>query len=64
VVDAVEIGIVAVVELPEVLPLAQVEQHDQDLVRLGLPPAGGSCPFCEATENITEEDIWQGGYLN
>src|SRR5260221_10354996 len=46
------------VELPEQLPLAQVEQFDEELEQLDVPPAGGRCPFCGATENITEEDIW------
>jgi hypothetical protein len=46
------------VRLPDQLPLAVLESHDGELARLDLPPAVGRCPFCEATEDLTEEDVW------
>lgn len=46
------------VELPEQLPSALVEPYDGEVVRLDLPSVVGSCPFCESTEDITDEDIW------
>jgi len=46
------------IKLPEQLPLMLVEPHDGELTRLDVPPVVGSCPFCESTEDITDEDIW------
>src|ERR1700722_5011786 len=46
------------VELLDQLPVALLEPCDEALTRLDVPPAGGSCPFCESTDIMTDEDIW------